>query len=146
MEAKKVEPKKVEAKKVEAKKKWKQKKVEAKRGGAIFVSSSGKGGRQRNLLCAKRNLRRVLCAGKERYNWLSLIMNAEIPLWVLGSAGSPPSKRLSVLQIMFLGVVRLWSCARRFCWAARRIVAVCSFPVCKRGFDANQPTGKAKQR
>ena len=37
-------------------------------------------------------------------------------------------------------------CARRFCWAARRIVAVCSFPVCKRGFDANQPTGKAKQR
>ena len=87
-------------------KKLKQKKVEAKRDGAIFVSSSGKGGRQRNLLCAKRNLRRVLCAGKERYNWLSLIMNAEIPLWVLGSAGSPPSKRLSVLQIMFLVVVQ----------------------------------------
>ena len=91
--------------------KWKQKKmeakkVEAKRCGAIFVSSSGKGGRQRNLLCAKRNLRRVLCAGKERYNWLSLIMNAEIPLWVLGSVGSPPSKRLSVLQIMFLVVVQ----------------------------------------
>ena len=87
--------------------KWKQKKVEAKRCGAIFVSSSGKGGRQRNLLCAKRNLRRVLCAGKERYNWLSLIMNAEIPLWVLGNAGSPPFKRLSVLQIMFLVVVEL---------------------------------------
>ena len=90
--------------------KWKQKKmeakkVEAKRCGAIFVSSSGAGGRQRNLLCAKRNLRRVLCAGKERYNWLSLIMNAEIPLWVLGNAGSPPFKRLSVLQIMFLVVV-----------------------------------------
>ena len=32
-------------------------------------------------------------------------MNAEIPLWVLGSAGSPPFKRLSVLQIMFLVVV-----------------------------------------
>ena len=85
---------------------WKQKKREAKRGGAIFVLSSGKGGRQRNLLCAKRNLRRVLCAGKERYNWLSLIMNAEIPLWVLGNAGSPPFKRLSVLQIMFLVVVQ----------------------------------------
>ena len=81
-------------------------KVEAKRCGAIFVSSSGAGGRQRNLLCAKRNLRGVLCAAaKERYNWLSLIMNAEIPLWVLGSVGSPPSKRLSVLQIMFLVVV-----------------------------------------
>ena len=35
-------------------------------------------------------------------------MNAEIPLWVLGSAWSPPSKRLSVLQIMFLVVVGLW--------------------------------------
>ena len=94
--------------------KWKQKKmeakkVEAKRCGAIFVLSSGAGGRQRNLLCAKRNLRRVLCAGKERYNWLSLIMNAEIPLWVLGSVGSPPSKGLSVLQIMFFMVVGLWS-------------------------------------
>ena len=101
MEAK----KKMEAKKNGSKKSG-AKKVEAKRCGAIFVSSSGKGGRQRNLLCAKRNLRRVLCAGKERYNWLSLIMNAEIPLWVLGSTGSPPSKRLSVLQIMFLVVVQ----------------------------------------
>ena len=35
-------------------------------------------------------------------------MNAEIPLWVLGSTGSPPSKRLSILQIMFLVVVELW--------------------------------------
>ena len=40
--------------------------------------------RRRNLLCAKRNLRGVLCAAKERYNWLSLIMNAEIRLWLFG--------------------------------------------------------------
>ena len=36
-------------------------------------------------LCAGHNLRRVLCSPKERYNWLSLIMNAELWLWVLGN-------------------------------------------------------------
>ena len=55
---------------------------------------------RRNWLCAKRNLRRVLCSAKERYNWLSLIMNAKIRLWVLGSTRSPPWKQLGTLYGM----------------------------------------------
>ena len=49
-----------------------------------LVAGRGRQMRRRNLLCAKRNLRGVLCAAKERYNWLSLIMNAEIRLWLFG--------------------------------------------------------------
>ena len=54
--------------------------------------------RRRNLLCAKRNLRGVLCAAKERYNWLSLIMNAEIRLWLFGQHRVASLGRVELLQ------------------------------------------------